>query len=185
MIKNLYIRSMRLITVISAAFTITFIVFAYPMLEFWISEDVANKGSDVLIVLAITSFVLAITGPLSNFLLGMGKLKLLSITSVLTAILNIILLFILIPKFGILGAAWAYLLALIPYIYLLYVTEYSYLELTFRKAHYLKLIKGLLVTSFVIYLIDYFVIKQFIVNFPFNLLSINAIVSLSPSLVSS
>ncbi len=165
MVKNLYVRSMRLITIISTAITVAFIAFAYQMLQYWISSDVADKATNVLIILAVTNLILAITGPLSSFLLGMGRLKLLSVTSVITALLNAIFLIILLPRFGILGAAWAYLLALVPYIYLLYKTEYSYLKLTFRRAHYFKLIRQLAVTASIVYLIDVFIVRQFISNF--------------------
>lgn len=165
MTKNLYIRSMRLITIVSTAITVTFIAFAYVMLQYWINQELADKASDVLIVLALTNLVLAITYPLSNFLLGMGKLRALSITSAATAVLNAVLLFIFLPRFGIIGAAWAYLLALIPYVFLIYVTEKSYLELTFRRAHYFKLIGQLSVTSAVVFFVDVYLFKPFINSF--------------------
>lgn len=172
MIKNLYIRSMRLITIVSTAITVTFIAFAYVMLQYWINQELADKATDILIILALTNLVLAITYPLSNFLLGMGKLRALSITSLVTAMLNAILLFIFLPRFGIIGAAWAYLLALTPYVFLIYVTEKSYLELTFRRAHYFKLIGQLSITSIVVFLIDVYLIKPFISSFPLVVLAL-------------
>ncbi len=165
MTKNLYIRSMRLITIISTAITVSFIAFAYQMLQYWISSNVADKATNVLIILAVTNFILAVTVPLSNFLLGMGKLRMLSITSAMTAILNAVLLIILLPRFGIVGAAWAYLLALVPYIFLMYKTEKHYLELTFRRAHYLKLITQLFVTSALVFLVDVFIVKPIVSSF--------------------
>ena len=172
MTKNLYIRSMRLITVISTAMAVSFVAFAYQMLQYWIGVNLADKATGVLIILAFTNLILAITYPLNNFLLGMGKLKLMSITSVLTAILNAILLIILLPKFGIIGAAWAYLLALLPYVYLIYETERSYLKLTLRRAHYIKLISQLSLTSAIVFLLDIYFIKPFITNFFLVLLSL-------------
>lgn len=165
MTKNLYIRSMRLISIISTAVTVTIIAFAYQMLEYWISPDLAIKATGVLVILAITNLVLAIIYPLNNFLLGMGKLKAMSITSIVTAIINAALLILLLPHFGIIGAAWAYLLALIPYLFLIYITERSYLALTFRRAHYMKLVSQLFITSSVVFLIDVLLIKSFISSF--------------------
>lgn len=165
MTKNLYIRSMRLVTIVSASIAVTFVAFAYQMLQYWISSDIADKATEVLIILAITNFVLAVVYPLNSTLLGMGKLKALTITSVSTAIINAILLVALLPRFGIIGAAWAYLLALIPYTFLIYKTEKSYLELTFRRAHYLRLIMQLLATSAIVFLIDIYIIKPLINNF--------------------
>lgn len=165
MTKNLYVRSMRLITIVSTAVTVSFVAFAYQMLQYWISPELADKATSVLVVLALTNLALAITYPLNNFLFGMGKLKALSLTSASTAILNAILLVALLPHFGIVGAAWAYLLALIPYLFLIYITEKKYLELTFRRAHYLKLIRQLFVTSTVVFLFDVFLIKPLISSF--------------------
>ena len=165
MTKNLYLRSMRLITIISTGIAITLIAFGYQILQYWISPDLANKASGVLIILTLTNLIIAITNPLNNFLLGMGKLRPLTTTSVFTAILNAILLILLLPRFGIIGAAWAYLLAFIPYIFLIYKTEKHYLELTFRRNHYLKLMSQLLFTSTSVFLIDVFLIKPFINNF--------------------
>jgi O-antigen/teichoic acid export membrane protein len=165
-IKILYVRSMRLITITSAAITITFMAFAYKMLNYWISPDLANKASAVLIILALTNFVLAITGPLSNFLLGMGKLRSLTIASVVTAVFNLVLLLVLLPRFGIEGAAWAYLLALVPYLFLFYRTERVYLALLDRKDYYLKILLQISCTSTVVYLIDAFIVERFISNFP-------------------
>lgn len=171
MTKNLYIRSMRLITVISTAITVAFIAFAYQMLQYWIGSDLADKATGVLMILSVTNLVLAITYPLNNFLLGMGKLKALSVTSIFTAIINATLLIILLPRFGIVGAAWAYLLALVPYLFLLYKTEKHYLELTLRRAHYLKLMGQLFVTSSIVFLIDIYFIKPLIINFTLVLLA--------------
>lgn len=165
MTKNLYIRSMRLITVISTAITVTVIAFAYQLLQYWISADLADRATEVLVILAITNLILALTYPLNNILLGMGKLKALSITSVITAVINAILLVTLLPTFGIVGAAWAYLLAFVPYLFLIYKTEKFYLELTFRRAHYMKLVGQLFVTSTIVFIIDVYLIKPFISNF--------------------
>ncbi len=165
MTKNLYTRSMRLITVISTATAITFIAFAYPILQYWINSDLANKATGVLIILALTNLVIAVTSPLNSFLLGMGKLKALTITSIFTAGINALLLVILLPHFGIMGAAWSYLLAFVPYLFLIYKTEKKYLELTFRKIHYFKLISQLFLTSTLVFIFDVLLIKPFITNF--------------------
>jgi len=172
MTKNLYTRSMRLITVISTATAVTFIAFAYPILRYWISTDLADKATGVLVILTLTNLVIAITSPLNSFLLGMGKLKALTVTSIFTAGINALLLIALLPRFGIMGAAWSYLLAFVPYIFLLYKTERHYLELTFRQIHYFKLITHLILTSALIFMFDVFLIKPFITNFPLVIIAI-------------
>lgn len=163
-IRNLYIRSFRLITIISASVTITTIAYAYQIMKYWISVDFAEKTTSVLIILAITNFILALIGPLSSFLLGLGKLKFLTTLSILMALINILLLIILLPIFGINGAAWAYLLSLLPAVYMFYVTERHYLSLPNRRRYYLKLIVGNIFVSIIIYMIAKLLLVYFITN---------------------
>lgn len=167
-IKNLYIRSFRLITVIAAAITVTTIAYSYQIMQYWISIDFAEKASKVLIILAVTNFMLALSGPLSSFLLGLGKLKFLTTISIFMAIANTILLVVLLPISGITGAAWAYLLSLLPVAYMFYFTEKHYLHLSHRKKYYIKIIFGNIFVSIIVYLIA----KIFLVHLITNLLMV-------------
>ena len=100
-IEILYVRSFRLITIVAASFTVTAVAFAHKALLFWLNADFANESANILIILALTNFFLALFGPLSNFLLGLGKLKFLTTMSVCMGILNAVLLLILLPLYGI------------------------------------------------------------------------------------
>lgn len=165
MVRNLYVRSTRLITIISTAISITFIAFAYALLQYWISTELANKATTVLIILAITNLILAVVTPLNSLLLGMGKLRALITTSTITALINIVLLFVLMPRFGIEGAAYAYLFALVPYIFLIYKTEKGYLDLFNRASYYVHFISKLVVISGIIFVIDKFFVIQYVHSF--------------------
>ncbi len=164
--KQLYIRSMRLITILSLAIVITIISFPYKMLQYWISIDVAEHATEALIILTWTNFVLSLTGPLTNFLVGIGHLKVLTRTSVSAAVLNAILLVILLPLSGIYGASLAYLFALVPYIILFYWTETHFLMLTGRIRFYLYFALKLFFAGFVTFLFNQYVLVQYIYNFP-------------------
>ena len=163
-LKTLYIRSFRLITVVAAALTVIIISFARPLLTYWISPDLADHATNVLLVLTATNFLLALIGPLSNFLLGLGKLKLLTVTSIIMAISNTILLIILIPLFGIVGAAWAWLLSLGPAIYMFYFTEKHYLKLENRLSYYRNIISQNVLVAIIIFAISHFFAIQLIHN---------------------
>jgi len=165
LIKLIYIRSFRLIAIIAAALTITTISFSYKILFFWLDADFAEKASTILIILALTNFLLALFGPLSNFLFGLGKLKFLSISSIGMGILNAIMIFILLPTYGITGAAYAYLISVLPIIYIFYYVEKKYLHLPARKAYYMRLIISTLITSTIILILNYF-LAQLIVSLP-------------------
>lgn len=163
-IETLYIRSFRLIIIISSALAVSIIALAYQILQFWLGIDFAKNSVNVLIVLTITNFILAMFGPLSGFLLGLGKIKFLTTMSILMSVFNAVLLLILLPLYGIMGAAWAYLLSLIPVAYMFYYTEVKYLALLHRKLYYTKLTFSILSISIIVWLIDTLILSMLIVN---------------------
>jgi len=163
-LEALYVRSFRLITMISAAVTVTAIAFGYKVLLFWLSADFAARSTNILIILAFTNFLLALLGPLSNFLFGLGKLKFIAIMSTFMAVLNATLLIILLPRYGITGAAWAYLISVLPVLYMFYYTEKNYLTLTGRKKYYAKKLLATLISSALVWLIDIYLISPFVTN---------------------
>jgi O-antigen/teichoic acid export membrane protein len=148
-IRTLYTKSFRLIIIMASTLTIACISFSYKILEHWLNTDFAEKSFVVLIILALTNFILALFGPLSNFLLGLGKLKSITVTSITMSIVNIIFLLLLLPKYGIKGAAVAYLVSVLPVMYLFYFVEKHYLSLKERKKDYIKIFSGLVFTSFI------------------------------------
>jgi O-antigen/teichoic acid export membrane protein len=163
-IETLYVRSFRLITIVAAAVTVTAIAFAHQILLYWLNADFASRSTDILIILAFTNFILALFGPLSNFLLGLGKLKFLTTMSVIMGVLNALLLLLLLPKYGITGAAWAYLISVAPVLYVFYYTEKKYLMLSNRGRYYAKKITGTLITSGIVWAVDVYLLSFLIVN---------------------
>jgi O-antigen/teichoic acid export membrane protein len=161
--KTFYIRMFRVIIIIAGALTVTSISFSYQILQFWLSTEFAEKSSTVLIILALTNFILALFGPLSSLLLGLNKLKFITMSSLGMAVLNAIFLFILLPPYGITGAALAYLISVLPVFYLFYYVETRYLQLPNRKNHYIKTVLGTLITAVIVGILNFF-ISQFIMN---------------------
>jgi O-antigen/teichoic acid export membrane protein len=70
------------------------------------------RGARSLQVLAVGFYVAVITGPNSNTLVSLGETKLLAATNALAVVFNIGLNVVLIPEYGILGAAVATTLSL-------------------------------------------------------------------------
>ncbi len=163
-IETLYIRSFRLITIAAAALCITSIAFAYKILLYWLNADFAAHSSEILVILALTNFLLALFGPLSSFLLGLNKIKFVTAMSLVMGTLNAVLLFILLPLYGITGAAWAYLLSVLPVIYIFYYAEKKYLTLVNRGHYYMRKITGTVVISIAVWFIDTYLLSPFIVN---------------------
>jgi O-antigen/teichoic acid export membrane protein len=169
-IEVLYVRSFRLITITAAALCVTAIAFAYKILLYWLNADFAAHSWHILIILAFTNFILALLGPLSNFLLGLGKLKFLTGMSLAMGVLNAILLLILLPRYGITGAAWAYLLSVLPAAYMFYHTEKRYLALSGRKRYYARKIGGTIVTSLIVWAADAYLLSPLVISLPTLLL---------------
>jgi O-antigen/teichoic acid export membrane protein len=135
-IRAVYRRSMRNILVLASALTMASIAFAYQLLFFWVGGDVAGKGWKILIILAFTNFFIAIYSPLSMYLMGMGKIKFLSLWASGLALLNIVLLVVLLPLVGLIGAAWAYLFSVLPIAVMLIWSERKYFSLRDQWSFY-------------------------------------------------
>jgi O-antigen/teichoic acid export membrane protein len=154
---NLYTRSFRIILMVSAAFTITLISYSYKVLLYWLDINFAEKAFKVLIILAITNFILSLWNTVSNFLLGLGRIKMITAYSIVMAIINTILLVILLPKFGLIGVAWAYLISVIPTMGMLFYVENKILKN--KKSYHLKQIYSTVITSLIVFFLNMLITK--------------------------
>lgn len=164
-IKRFYIRSVRLVTVIASAISLSVIFLAYPIMRYWISPEVADKSAGVLIILTLTNFTIALLSPINAFFFGLGKLKFSTTLNLVMAIINASLLLWLLPNYGITGAAWAYLLSVSPIFYMIYFIEQKYLHLTNRGRYYRKMIWQIGSTAIIFFFIAKFIISSLIINF--------------------
>jgi len=79
----------------------------------WMGHSFADGVVTVLPVLSV-AYILAIAEmPLENILMGMGQVRVLTIILITESLVNIALMMLLIPRFGLDGAAWATALPLI------------------------------------------------------------------------
>lgn len=138
-LRRLYVRSVRLITVIASAISLAIIFLAREILTYWLDASFAEKSTSVLILLTITNFIIALQSPVNSFFFGLGRLKFASVMSLAMAVLNALLLLILLPRFGITGAAWSYLISVLPIFYVIYYIEHKYLKLAKRRRYYLSM----------------------------------------------
>lgn len=161
-IKSIYIRIFKLINILTFAITISIVLFSNKMLLYWLNADFAEKSTGTLIVLAITYFFLSLGVILNGFLLGMGKTSLLLKMSVGMALINIVALIYLLPIWGIIGAAWAYLIAVLPIIYIFYYLENKIFHLSGRLKFYAKLYSKLSIIGVIFAGIVYYLILPFV-----------------------
>lgn len=139
-IPEMYKRVMRNMFVLIAAMCIPIIFLAHKMLLYWLGSVFADRGSEVLVILTVTNAFLAVYSILLNFLFGMGKVRFLTQMAVVMAVVNIALLFWLVPRYGILGAAWAYLGAMAPVIYAMFWVEKRIIKIKHSAKFYLPLL---------------------------------------------
>lgn len=165
-LQSLYRRSFRLLLIISCAICFSIIFLAEPIMREWLGEDFAKNSAGVLIILALTNLFLAMSGPLSNFLLAINRIKLLIITNIIIAIINATLLLLLLPRFGIMGAAWAYLLSVLPILYMFYYAEKHLLNLPKTGWYYPKLLAKISLVTVLAFLINKIIIINLIISLP-------------------
>jgi O-antigen/teichoic acid export membrane protein len=156
-IGPLYRRVVRNVSVVAATGACAFAFLAYPILRFWVSDEVAVQGWQVLILLAGTHYILALYGPLQFCLLGLGKSKFLMALSLTLAVINVFLLILFIRYFGIVGAAWAYLLGVLPVLVAGFWAEKRFFGLSGQVRFYLKLYFQLVVVGLVVYLFSRYI----------------------------
>lgn len=112
-LKALYLKGTKLILILITAITVPLLIFSYKFLFYWMGSDFAQKSGVVMMLLVATYYFLSLVSVPWNISFGLGKIKMNAVFSWLIAFLNVLLLIILLKPFGILGAAWAYLLSVI------------------------------------------------------------------------
>ena len=162
-IKRVYIRSIRLITILSSAISLSIIFTADKILLYWLDEKFAKQSLISLILLVLTNFVLALFSPLSNLLMATNKMRFLTISSFAMAFINIITLFIFLPKYGINGAALSYLISVLFIFFMFHYAEKKYFHID--ESGHIKLIFKIIATSIPFFLIVKFLFYPLITSF--------------------
>lgn len=145
----IYARAFRLISVIASAITLAIIIFRTKILYFWLGGDFYLRSATIMLILALVGFVLALSKPAGNVLLGLGKNKFIAIVSSITALLNLILLIFLIPLWGLVGAALAFFISVLPYLFYLWFLEVKIFKLTDFYWRQLKLFGKIIIVGLV------------------------------------
>jgi O-antigen/teichoic acid export membrane protein len=137
--KILYEKSSKIILLIATSLAFSTIIFAKKILEYWLDLDIAENSYVVLIILSLTSILLALYSIIQNTMFSMNKFKEISYATFIMLFINILLLFLLIPVWGINGAALAYLVSVIPVIFLKVYIDKKYFNIKIQPID--KLVK--------------------------------------------
>jgi O-antigen/teichoic acid export membrane protein len=128
-VKELYRRGARFVALFVCSVGIPLFVFAREILHYWLGSDFAVNSTAVLRLLVLTYAILALTAIPYYVVMAAGRPRLAAIYGLAAAALNIILIVALIPPYGIVGAAVAYLVSTVAAVPFIWYTERRVLEL--------------------------------------------------------
>jgi O-antigen/teichoic acid export membrane protein len=111
-VRRLYVRATKFTLLFLMTLTVPAVVFARQILRYWLGEAFAIHSFWALRLLVLTYFMLSLTAIPYFIVLARGRPQLAGIFSGVTALLNVALVFVLIPRYGVIGAAAAFLLSM-------------------------------------------------------------------------
>jgi O-antigen/teichoic acid export membrane protein len=110
-VHELYLRSTKILTLITLPFTIILLTLPGPILQVWLGNEYAEQGAVVLRVLGAATFLSAISGVATVTSLGVGQAWVPAAFAFASSGLTLLSNLVLVPAYGINGAAFA---ALVP-----------------------------------------------------------------------
>jgi len=112
-VHELYLQSTKTLTAVTLPFTVILLALPDPILRFWIGPEYADQGALVLILLAIATFLNAVTGVATATSLGVGRAWTPAALAFAASAVSLASNLILVPAYGINGAAFAFLLPML------------------------------------------------------------------------
>ena len=113
-IEDLFYSGCKYISILIFLIFSPLILFSFEFLKLWMGDSVANASSSIFMMLLIsTGLSLLFTTFLNLYIVGIGKLKLFSLYTIIRGSIMGITCLILIKPYGIIGAGYASLLAVI------------------------------------------------------------------------
>jgi O-antigen/teichoic acid export membrane protein len=117
-IHELYFRSTRILVLITLPLTVILLTIPWPILEYWLGVEYAAQGATSLSLLGAAAFLNALSAVPTVTSLGVGRPWVPSAFAFASSAISLIANFLLIPRYGINGAALAQLLpqvAVVPF----------------------------------------------------------------------
>lgn len=108
-LADLYVRVVKLVAILVLPMTVVLVVFANRILTLWMGAEVAAHSSTTLRVLALAFLVASYAAAPGTFVEALGRPGIPAFFASLSAVLNLSVTLLLIPRFGILGPAIALL----------------------------------------------------------------------------
>ena len=109
-VHELYLRSTKILMLVTMPITVILITVPGPILRFWLGPEYAAQGAVVLSLLGATTFLNAVSAVPTVSSLGVGQAWMPAAFAFAASVISLVANLLLIPRYGINGAAFAALL---------------------------------------------------------------------------
>lgn len=106
-LSDVYLRVTKINMLLALSVVVPAIIFAEPFLRLWIGSELDTEYVTVMQMMFFAYFLAAFSVAASNVSIGMGDAKLPAIFAVIGGLVTLILCFLLLPEFGVIGASIA------------------------------------------------------------------------------
>ena len=106
-LRELYLKASKYAFMLSISISTPLVVLSTPLMKYWMGDEYGLKSSLVLALLTGSSFFASLSTVPAYLLDGIGKPRVNAFFAVQSAVMNIVLCLLLIPRFGVNGAAFA------------------------------------------------------------------------------
>ena len=125
-LKNIFRRVFNFLIAIVSGLALTVLLFGGPFIKLWIGKEFDQQIKTTITVLTFAYILLAVYSFLGAFLNGVKMIKFGALAAGLMGTLDIFMCIILVPKLGIDGAAWAYLISVLPVpLFIIYIERHK------------------------------------------------------------
>lgn len=128
-VQRLYLRASRLFFLVNFTGSVGLCVFAYPLLQYWVNVGYAREGAVALALFAIAQALHSATMPASYVNLAAARPAINLVFSTMGSVISLAVMYPLTVRYGVSGAAAAFLLSAANVPYFLYYSQSRVLRL--------------------------------------------------------
>lgn len=105
--KELYTKASKYSFMVAVSIVVPVMILSGQIMKYWMGIEYSEKSSVVLLVLSLSAFCSSLAVVPGNLINGIGQPRINALFATLSAVINILLCLLLIPRYGINGAAFA------------------------------------------------------------------------------
>ncbi|MEW5946705.1 MAG: flippase [bacterium] len=110
-LERLYTDGVKYSCLVSLPIFVVVAVLSREILDIWIGPEFSRRGAGALALLSLGSFLISLNTIPAMIIVGIGRVEIYSIFTVGTGVISTTFCLLLIPRYGILGAAIAFLIS--------------------------------------------------------------------------